>query len=245
MTGRLRVGCSGYDYPEWDGAFYPEGASPDDRFRCYAEQFDTVEVNATFYGLPDPSTVAAWRRRAPEGFTYAVKLSQYGTHRKKLKDPDQWLARFIEAVGGLGPTLGPVLCQLPPRWRANPERLEEFLAAARGDLRWAVEVRDPSWLTDAVYEVLERHGAALVIHDLIPDHPRVVTADWMYLRLHGPDPDHPYRGSYPHQRLSGLARRVVRHLDEGRDVYVYLNNDVGAAAPGDAERLRSSVEQVQ
>lgn len=240
----IRVGCSGYDYPSWDGVAYPQGSTSEERFRHYAERFDAVEVNATFYGLPDPHTVDAWRERAPQGFCYAVKLNQYGTHRKKLKDPGDWVPRFVEVVERLGPSLGPVLCQLPPNWRANPERLDGFLATAPGRLRWAVELRDPSWLTDDVLEVLRSHGAALVIHDLIPDHPRVVTADWTYLRRHGPDPDHPYQGSYSPQAIGGLARRVRRHHDAGRDVYVFFNNDVGGAAPRDADRLGRSLTDV-
>ena len=243
MPGRpaLRIGCSGYEYDPWRGDLYPVELPRTRWFERYATVFDTVEVNGTFYSLPAPDTFDRWRSRAPEGFIYALKLSQYGTHRKKLKDPAMWVGRFVDRARRLGPTLGPILAQLPPRWRADPGRLDAFLAAAPSSLRWAVEVRDPSWLCDRVYDVLRRHGAALVIHDLIDNHPRIVTADWVYLRFHGPHADNgidrAYTGGYSHQALSAIARRIRRHLAEGRDVYAYFNNDIGGHAVRDAQTL--------
>lgn len=242
----LRIGCSGYEYDHWRGDLYPVELPRKQWFERYATVFDTVEVNRTFYSLPAPETFDRWRSRAPEGFIYALKLSQYGTHRKKLKDPESWVSTFVDRARRLGPTLGPILAQLPPRWRADPGRLDAFLAAAPSSLRWAVEVRDPSWLRDDVYDVLRRHGAALVTHDLIDNHPRIVTADWMYLRFHGPHADHgidrAYTGGYPHQALSASARRIRRHLAEGRDVYAYFNNDIGGHAVRDAQALARYVD---
>jgi uncharacterized protein YecE (DUF72 family) len=141
-------------------------------------------------------------------------------------------------AGRLGPALGPVLAQLPPRWDADPERLDAFLAAAPRSWRLAVEVRDPRWLRDDVYEILRRHGAALVVHDLIDRHPWVVTADWVYLRFHGPRPGDPYQGSYSPQALTAASRRIQRERAAGRDVYAYFNNDLGGAALRDAQALR-------
>ncbi len=119
MSGRVWVGCSGYDYPHWRGPFYPAVLPHREWFAGYATQFDTLEVNSTFYRLPSQATVESWRERAPEGFRYAVKLSRFGSHRKHLKDPDQWLGAFLTRLSGLGPTLGPTLVQLPPRWNAH------------------------------------------------------------------------------------------------------------------------------
>ena len=235
---RARIGTSGWDYPDWRGPVYPRELARRDWFGHYAGRFDTVELNSTFYRLPDPETVRQWRLRAPAGFRYAVKMSRYGTHRKHLREPASWVGTFVDRIGGLGDALGPVLVQLPPRWHADPGRLDAFLSAAPRRLRWAVEVRDPSWLGPDVYRVLERHGAALCVHDLLADHPRVMTADFAYLRFHGPDPSAPYEGSYSPQALSGAARRIRRHLAEGRDVYAYFDNDHGGAAVSDAERLR-------
>jgi len=239
--GRLRVGCSGYEYDDWARTFYPGTLPRRDRLAYYASQFDTVEINATFSRLPTESTIVRWRARVPQQFVFALKISGFGTHRKKLRDPESWFPGFVERVRHLGRALGPLLAQLPPHWDANPERLEEFLAVAPRGLRVAVEVRDPSWWRDDVYDVLRRHDAALVQHDLLAGHPRVRTASWAYLRFHGPDAAHPYVGSYPGQALAAAARRIDTLLAGGCDVYAYFNNDVGGAAPSDAERLRRFV----
>lgn len=246
MTGRIWIGCSGYDYAHWRGPFYPVALPRTQWFAAYASSFDALEVNATFYGLPSQATVAAWRQRAPQGFRYAVKLSQFGTHRKRLKDPDQWLGTFLSRLGGLGPAWGPVLVQLPPRWRPDPQRLDEFLSAARvlsGDLEtapsgWAVEMRDPRWLCAEVYDVLRTHRAALVLHDLMPRHPHVLTANWTYLRFHGPDPAHHYAGRYSDASLDEAARWLAESAGIGGDGYAFFNNDAAAQAVADARRLR-------
>lgn len=239
MTGRLRVGCSGYEYDGWRDVFYPPRLPRPRRFDFYAASFDTVEINTTFYRLPLAATFDNWRQRAPAGFCYALKLSRFGTHRKHLADPESWLPAFVERADRLGPMLGPVLVQLPPRWRANPERLDGFLRVAPSRLRWVVEVRDPSWLCEDVYGVLRAHGAALCIHDLLPRHPRTMTANWLYLRFHGPDAlGRRYAGQYGAVRLASWVPWLREHLDAGRDAYAYFNNDLGAAAPRDAAALR-------
>lgn len=238
-TGRARVGCSGWSYADWRGRLYPEGLPQRRWIETYAQEFDTVELNSTFYRLPSESAVAGWRTAATPGFSYSVKVGQFGTHRKKLLDPTTWLARHVDRVRLLGPHLGPQLVQLPPHWRRNVARLDEFLDAAPTDLRWAVELRDPSWLCDDVFDVLERHGAALCWHDLLPAHPWERTADFTYVRLHGPKaPDQPYHGRYGARRLDRLAGRLQERLDDGDDVAVYFNNDQGGAAVDDARHLR-------
>jgi len=243
-TAAARIGCSGYEYKDWRGLVYPEALAKRQWFEYYTSLFDTVEINGTFYRLPEAATFDTWRDRAPTGFLYALKMSRYGSHLKHLADPAAWVPNFTERAIRLGDTLGPVLVQLPPRWRADTARLDAFLDTARKaapGVRWAVEVRDASWLCKDVYSVLERHGSALCIHDLIPAHPRVATTDWMYLRFHGPDPGHPYCGSYSGQALSGVARRIRAHLDAGLDVYAYFNNDIDGCAVADARRLRSFI----
>lgn len=245
VSARARIGCSGWEYPEWSGAFYPPHVPRARWLEHYASVFDTVEVNGTFYRLPPASTFASWRARVPAGFCFALKLSGYGTHRKRLLDPEQWVGRFVERSRELGPALGPILMQLPPRWRPEPARLDAALALVPRDLRVAVEVRDPRWWHREVFEVLRRHGAALVHHDLLRGDPRVVTASWVYLRFHGPQAPagRPYQGGYPGRSLAGAARRIRAHLAAGRDVYAYFNNDVGAHAPRDALRLRDLVRR--
>ncbi len=240
MAGRqatFRVGTSGWQYDHWSGPFYPEDLPRDEWFDHYAAHFDTVEINNTFYHLPKASTFDSWRAAAPDGFTYVLKFSRYGTHVKHLKGPADTIGLFLERAERLGDRLGPILVQLRPNWHANPERLDAFLDAAPKRRRWAVEFRDPTWLCDEIFEVLRRHGAALCIHDLIPDHPRVVTADWVYLRFHGAGDG----GDYPHQALSGAARRVEGHLCEGRDVFAFFNNDAHGYAVANAADLRRYV----
>lgn len=235
--GRFRVGTSGYHYPHWRGVLYPEEGSEKDWFGLYADRFDTVEINNTFYQLPDRATVEGWEERAPDGFLYAVKFSRYGTHMKHLKDAGEVIPNFLGPVERLGDRLGPILVQLPPGWNANPDRLRRFLAEAPGEHRWAVEVRDPDWLREEVYEVLREAGAALCLHDMIEDHPRVITADWTYLRYHGDD----YAGGYAHQKLTADARRIADLLEDGLDVYAYFNNDLEGHAVENAADLRRYV----
>jgi uncharacterized protein YecE (DUF72 family) len=184
--------------------------------------------------------VSRWAAAAPPGFLYAVKLGQFASHRKKLRDPEAWLATHVERFAPLGAAMGPHLVQLPPRWRVNVDRLDALLAIAPSDWRWAVEVRDPSWLCDDVYAVLAHHHAALCIHDLLPDHPWVRTApDWTYVRFHGPDAaHHAYVGRYTGRRLAGPAERLAAWRDDGCDLYAYFNNDHGGAAVHDARWLR-------
>jgi uncharacterized protein YecE (DUF72 family) len=240
VTAEVRVGCSGWSYPDWRGIVYPTDAPARTWFPIYAEQFDTVEINNTFYRLPPESTIDQWAAQAPPGFCYAVKVGQFGSHRKKLGDAASWLPRHIERVERLGDHLGPNLVQLPPRWRRNAGRLEELLSVAPSTMRWAVEIRDPSWLHDEVFEVLARHGAALCIHDLIDDHPWERTASWTYVRFHGPQAvEAPYRGRYGGRRLAAVARRLQPWIDEGTSVFAYFNNDWDGNAVRDAQDLRA------
>jgi len=241
-TGRAHVGCSGWVYRDWRGVVYPEKLPQRRWFEHYAERFDTVEINNTFYRLPTPEAVDGWAAQAPPGFVYATKLGQFGSHRMKLRDSTSWLPNHLDWVCRLGRALGPTLVQLPPRWRRNAERLDELLATGRAlapGLRWAVELREPSWVHDEIFEVLARHGAALCIHDLLPDHPWVRTTDWTYVRFHGPAAlARPYRGTYGPRRLWRPADRLAAWLGDGADVYAYFNNDWEGAAVRDAEWLR-------
>ncbi len=234
MGGELRIGTSGYQYEHWRGVFYPRGLPKTRWFEHYARHFDTVEVNNTFYGLPAPATFDRWRAAAPAGFLYALKYSRYGTHIKRLKDPEAHLSVFLERAERLGPLLGPILVQLPPAWGPAVERLAAFLETAPARQRWAVEFRDARWLCEEVYSVLREHNAALCIHDLIDEHPWVVTADWLYLRFHGVG----YAGRYPLHVLRSRAVRVMEHLRAGRDVFAYFNNDIEGYAVANARELR-------
>lgn len=236
-TGRLRVGTSGYHYEHWRGCFYPIDLPKRAWLGHYAARFDTVEIDSTFYRLPAAGTFDGWRERVPAGFCFALKFSRYGSHLKRLRAPRSSIRSFLERAVRLGAHLGPILVQLPPHWRADAARLAAFLDAASGTQRWAVEFRDPSWLCEPVYRVLRAHGAALCVHDLIADHPREITADWVYLRFHGTG----YAGSYSPQALAAQARHIRRYLRQGLDVYAYFNNDAEGWAVANALDLRRYV----
>jgi uncharacterized protein YecE (DUF72 family) len=241
--GTARVGCSGWSYQDWRGRVYPKELRQRDWFGYYASLFDTVEINNTFYRLPTPEAVERWAAQAPAGFLYAVKLGAFGSHRMKLRDAARWLPNHLDRVRRLGPALGPNLVQLPPRWKRNVERLDEFLTAAPKDIRWAVEFREPSWLHDDVFSVLERHGAALCVHDLLPHHPWERTTSWAFVRFHGPHAlDEKYRGRYGGRRLWRPARRIDDWLADGADVYAYFNNDYDGDAVEDARWLRDKLD---
>jgi uncharacterized protein YecE (DUF72 family) len=243
--GKAYVGCSGWSYAHWRGTVYDGSLRPKDWFSDYARRFLTVEVNNTFYRLPEPATFEAWRGQAPAGFVYALKLNQYGTHRRRLREPEVWLGNFVERAVLLGPTLGPTLVQLPPRWGRDTDRLGSFLEVATAGrfgpptLRWAVEFRDPSWLHADTYRLLREYKVALCVHDLLPDHPWLMTSNWAYCRFHGPSAlRQKYSGDYGPERLAKPARTLSQWMDDGCDVYAYFNNDEGGAAVRDAAWLR-------
>jgi uncharacterized protein YecE (DUF72 family) len=226
-------------YRDWRGIVYPKDLSQRRWFEFYAGLFDTVELNNTFYRLPPQETVDQWAAQAPHGFTYALKLGQFGSHRMKLRDAASWLPNHLERAERLGRSLGPTLVQLPPRWRRNVERLDEFLSVAPSSMRWAVELRDPSWVHDDVFAVLRHHHAALCIHDLLPKHPWLLTTNWTYVRFHGPHAlERKYFGAYGGRGLWRTADRLRACLDDGSDVYAYFNNDWEGQAVSDATWLR-------
>jgi uncharacterized protein YecE (DUF72 family) len=165
-TVPIHIGCSGWQYRHWRGDFYPAELPQSLWLEYYAERFDTVEINNTFYRLPEAPTFAAWGRRAPRGFVYAVKASRFLTHMKKLKDPEEPLQRFFTRARRLEHAFGPVLYQLPPNMHVNLERLSTFLQALPRTRRHAIEFRDPSWYVDEVFAELERHKVALCLHDM-------------------------------------------------------------------------------
>jgi uncharacterized protein YecE (DUF72 family) len=233
----IHIGTSGWSYDAWRGAFYPDGLAAADRLPWYAGRFASVEIDSTFYRQPDADTVAHWRDTVPEGFIFSVKASRYITHMKKLKDPDVTLPPFLDRIAGLGDRLGPVLFQLPPHWAFDPDRLAGFLARLGPGRRCAFEFRDPSWFDARSLALLGRHGAALCIYDLAGwQSPVEVTADFVYLRLHGPDG--PYQGSYDDRALAGWAGRIERWAGDGRAVYCYFDNDQCGYAAANAQRLR-------
>lgn len=234
---RIHIGTSGWSYAHWKGPFYPEDIAEAAMLGYYAERLSSVEINSSFYHLPQESALAHWEAAVPPGFIFAAKASRYITHMKKLKDPDRSLPPFLDRIGLLGERLGPLLFQLPPRWHCNPERLGAFLETLGHSHRCAFEFRDPSWEDPAIYDLLARHGAALCIHDLDGRlSPMEVTADFAYVRLHGPDG--PYRGSYARRALAGWAETFNDWLGRGLEVFCYFDNDEAGYAALNALQLR-------
>lgn len=231
---RVRVGTSGYQYNHWRNVLYPEDLPKKEWFNRYCEVFDTVELNTTFYHQPKDSTYENWRAAAPPNFRYAVKYNRFGTHIKRLKDAPGHVARFLSGAERLKATLGPILVQLPPRFSKNTERLDDFLQAAPPRHPWAVEFRDPSWLDGEIFDLLRRHRAALVLHDHIRDHPKLLTADWAYLRFHGGEEN----GCYSGRQLREAVNLIEGFLRESRSIWVYFNNDQHGHAVHNAMDLK-------
>jgi len=244
--GRSFIGTSGWSYTDWaKGRFYPKGLKQRDWLQYYAERFRTVELNASFYRLPKPEFIARWLKLTGSDFRFAVKLWRRITHRARLQEYEDDLLRFAKMASGFGRKRGPLLVQFPPFLDADATLLDAFLGDLRrafGRSRWrvAVEFRNTSWLSDAVRRVLERQGAALCLSDM-PRCPVNTPNDvpFVYMRRHGPGGK--YRGCYPPEQILEEAKRVRRWLDEGRDVFVYFNNDVGGHAVDNAWALNERI----
>lgn len=268
--GRALVGISGWRYPHWRGVFYPEGLRQKDELAYASRTMDSIEVNGSFYGLLHAKAVARWYEESPEGFTFAVKGSRFITHMKRLADPKPSLANFFAAgVLAFEDKLGPVSWQLPPSFRWDRERIESFLHAlprttkeaaklARAHdhrvkdprvtvhverpIRYALEVRHVSFDCQECFELLRAHDVSLCIADTAKVHPDfdAVTASFVYVRLHGAD--ELYESGYTKRQLRRWAERVSTWCKEGRDVYVYFDNDARVRAPFDARCLRSILD---
>ena len=238
----MRIGCSGWIYKHWRGLFYPEKLPVKRWFAFYAEEFDTVEINNSFYRLPKPETFEAWRRQAPPGFCYAVKANRFLTQAKKLKDCAEPIERQMRSFNALKPALGPILYQLPPRFKVNLERLAGFLELLPKDVTNIFEFRDKSWYTDEVFRLLERHRAGFCAHDMPGSRsPKLAIGSVAYLRFHGGEGK--YWGRYSDECLLDWADWVVARAREGQPVWAYFNNDMEAHAIHDAQTLRSMVRQ--
>lgn len=230
----LYIGTSGWQYRHWLGPFYPRKPRVDDDLAFFAERFQTVELNGTFYRLPERKTFEDWRRRTPDDFVFAAKASRYLTHIKRLRDPAEPVERFMSRAEGLGEKLGPVLLQLPPNLERDDALLDSALSEFRGRAQVAVEFRHDSWFDPSVRGLLERHDAAFCIADrgsrLVT--PAWRTAGWGYMRFHA-GASHP-PGCYGEQALASRAA-LLRDLFGVRGrIYVYFNNDGHGCALRDA-----------
>jgi len=234
---RLHIGCSGFSYKHWRGTFYPEDLPQHRWFAHYLGAFSTVELNVTFYRIPTAETFAHWHAESPSCFAFAIKGSRYITHLKRLVNVEEALDRFFGPALQLKDKLQVVLWQLPPDFRCQTERLEQFLDLLKNyRVRNTLELRNESWLTDDVVHICKSRNVALCM----ADHPGFLdrlplTADFAYLRRHGAQGN--YQGEYSKEQLERDAERIRGYLVQGRDVYIYYNNDLAGAAPRNAADL--------
>jgi uncharacterized protein YecE (DUF72 family) len=245
---RARVGCSGWNYKSWRERFYPRDLPPARWLAYYADRFDTVEVNNTFYRLPEHSTFARWRDRVPATFQMAVKASRFLTHMKRLREPEEPLRRLFSRASALERHLGPVLYQLPASFPLDLTRLDAFLHAlprvwSSGRIQHVMEFRHPSWYVSETFQLLGRRRVALCLHDkdgsAIAD---PMTGPFVYVRFHGTSGR--YHGSYANRELDVWAHRLAEQVQDGRSVFAYFNNDPDAVAVDNALYLRAAIAKL-
>ncbi|HUQ67496.1 MAG TPA: DUF72 domain-containing protein [Flavitalea sp.] len=236
----IHIGTSGWHYKHWKGTFYPDGIKESQQFEAYMKYFSTVELNNSFYMLPAAQTFENWRNATPKNFVFAVKSSRFFTHMKKLIVDKSSISKFFTNASRLEEKLGVVLFQLPPRWQVNSERLETFIAALPKGNRYTFEFREHSWYNEEVYAILRNNNCAFCIYELEYHlSPMEVTADFVYVRLHGPG--NKYQGSYSETILKEWAVRCKDWQKKGKDVFIYFDNDQEGYAAFNAVRLNELV----
>lgn len=235
----LRIGCSGFLYDHWRGTFYPEDVTKNRWLPYYSKHFSTVELNVTFYRLPERETFAKWYRSTPDEFIFSLKGSRFITHVKKLKDCAEPIEAFFSRASVLKEKLGVVLWQFPPTFNLDLDRFKEFLEALEPyGTRNTFEFRNKTWMNKKVFTLLEKQNAA----PCMADHPEFlkdlpVTSDFIYIRRHGKEGSH--TTSYSTEALKEDAKYVKSHLKKKSDIFVYFNNDAFGYAPLNAAELIS------
>lgn len=233
------IGTSGWHYDHWRCRFYPEKMARARWLGYYAGNFDTVELNSSFYRLPSEAAFTAWRESSPPGFTFAVKVSRFVTHIKRLKGAEEATKTFLSRASLLEGKLGPLLYQLPPNMHRDDGRLESFLDTLPPGVKHVLEFRHQSWLDDSIFEMLSRYNIALCVFDMPSlDCPLVATADFAYVRFHGIN--ELYSSSYSDEELASWARRLAGLA--ASEIYIYFNNDAEAFALKNAATLRRYLE---
>jgi len=235
------IGTSGWHYDDWRGRFYTEKLPRNKWLEFYAQHFSTVELNNSFYRLPSENAFTGWYNSSPPDFRYAVKVSRFITHIKRLKDCDEAITNFMSRAGILKEKLGPLLYQLPPSMHRNDETLESFLNVLPRGLKHAIEFRHESWLVDKVFDILRQYNAGLCVFDM-PELtcPLLATADFAYIRFHGSDSL--YSSCYTDEELADWAKRIADLAKGLESVYIYFNNDVQGFAIRNAETMRRILE---
>ena len=241
---RLFIGTSGWSYAHWEGELYPKGTPSYQYLMHYLNHFDTVELNSSYYHWPHDSTFQSWHLRVPQEFTLSVKAPGALTHRQRLHAPEAWLERIARGLNFLKENAGPLLIQTPPSLSYDGPRLRYFLEQVSPSMRMAMEFRHPSWHNESVFSQLEDYGIAYCIMSgaNLPCILRATT-DFVYVRLHGPSTEALYADSYSEDSLDWWFSRIDEWREQGRDVYVYFNNDGDANAVRNARALRSRLNR--
>jgi len=238
----IRVGTSGWHYAHWTGRFYPADLPKSKWFEFYSKEFDTVEINNTFYQLPKKESVKKWYEKAPDNFVFTVKANRFITHIKKLKEASESLRRFLDTIVLFKEKLGPVLYQLPPSLRKDLDLLESFACLLPKEQTSVFEFRHKSWFSDDTYELLNRFGLGFCVHDLGGvETPRLVTGEVVYMRFHGTSGR--YAGNYSKPVLRQWADWAAEQIRDVRAIYAYFNNDFNAYAVANARTLREQLLQ--
>ncbi|MBI4524053.1 MAG: DUF72 domain-containing protein [Deltaproteobacteria bacterium] len=243
MKSSVFIGTSGWNYKHWaNGRFYPKGLGQKDWLLFYAGQFGTVELNNTFYRLPSPETFGDWAKTVPASFIFATKASRFITHMKKLKDPEESVSRFMAALSRLGNKRGPILFQLPPQMKADPQRLkglQRALSRKKG-LRVALEFRHESWLTEEIYRLIEAAGWTVCLADAPKFEKEIpLVGPFCYIRRHGATAQ--YASCYSDEQLAKDAEFIINVAKKGKDVYIYFNNDAEGYAIKNALTLLAMI----
>jgi uncharacterized protein YecE (DUF72 family) len=237
-SGKLYIGTSGWHYKHWKNKFYPAEIGDRDQLEYYSRQFNSVEINNTFYNLPLVTTFSQWKDKVPEGFLFAIKASRFITHMKKLNVGKAELNKLFNRIKKLGKKTGPVLFQLPPLWKLNIERFESFLKKLPDGYQYAFEFRNDSWYDENVYELLNKYKCAFCIYELAGHtSPKIVTGGIIYIRLHGPGDK--YQGKYKISELKKWLRFVKEHWKSTTSIYIYFDNDQNAYAAENAKQMNA------
>jgi uncharacterized protein YecE (DUF72 family) len=238
----IYIGTSGWMYDHWSSRFYPSELKSADLLTYYSNYFPTVEVNNTFYQLPDQDQVQNWIEQTPQNFIFSIKANRYITHMKNLKDAEEPLNKLFTALQPIKKKLRVILFQLPPHWHVNLNRLTQFVSLLPNDQRFVFEFRHPSWYQEEVIELLRNQNIALCLHDkrgdLCPEH---WTASFGYFRFHGPRGE--YQRKYSKSDLRQLVSRIKTWRNENRDLFVYFNNDAKAHAIENAQELQNMLNK--
>ena len=233
---KIHIGTSGWHYGQWLGPFYPENLPEEKWLPYYSERLPTVEINSSFYQLPSLDTLKIWRDTVPTDFVFSIQASRYVTHSKKLTDPGHGVEAMLKRLEILGDRLGPLLFQLPPNWGYNGRRLRQFFEIWPETKRCAFEFRDASWINPETMAILSKNEAAFCIYDVGQYRtPCQVTADFVYLRMHGPG--EAFQGKYEAQALGAWADTFSAWSDQGLEIFCYFDNDRFGQAARNAMEL--------